>query len=122
MTNKQVESNLCSVIAVNRDGIVFSNGSQLYSKHEQDCCEDHWLDFSQIKIEDFDKLLFDLSSDNFFSKIDGYGIELNPVNGWSVKIPGYGSNNGYYSSELTLVLSNSKEQRFFDISECQEWE
>lgn len=122
MTNKQVESNLCSVIAVNRDGIVFSNGSQLYSQHEQDCCEDHWLDFSQIKIEDFDKLLFDLSSDNFFSKIDGYGIELNPVNGWSVKIPGYGSNNGYYSSELTLVLSNSKEQRFFDISECQEWE
>jgi hypothetical protein len=50
-------------------------------------------------------------------KIEDYGIELIPVHGWSVKIPGYGSNNGYYSTNLSLVLSDGRE---FDITECQE--
>lgn len=105
---------------ITSDGIIFEDGSKLFSDHLQDCCGHHWLDFEHIKLEDFDGLEFDLSSDSFFNPIDGYGIELDPIHGYSVKIPGYGSNNGYYSSELTLVLvdPNGNEKRF-DISDCQ---
>ena len=69
---------------------------------------------------DFEGLEFDLTNDNFFKRIDGYGIELIPINGFSVKIPGYGSNNGYYSANLDLILTDGKNfQKTYDITECQ---
>ena len=62
-----------------------------------------------------------MSTDDFFKKVDGYGIELIPVNGHSVKVPGYGSNNGYYSTNLSLVLTDKESvTKTFDITECQE--
>lgn len=99
----------------------FDNGMVLDSYHGQNCCESHWLDFNYVKMEDVENLEFDLSNDNFLKRIDGYGIELIPINGFSVKIPGYGSNNGYYSSDLKLILrdSSGKEIKTYDISECQ---
>ena len=107
------------VIEVN-DGLVFDNGIKLYSDHESCCCEHHWLDFEHITIDDFKGLEFDLTGDSFFKRIDGYGIELIPVNGWSVKIPGYGSNNGFYSTNLTLVIEGNGGKKEYDITECQE--
>lgn len=106
------------------DGIQFSDGSILWSHHDTDCCESHYLDFDHIKLDDFDGLEFDLSDDNFFERIEDYGIALIPVNGHPVRIPGYGSNNGYYNSELHLILenTNNKSTREFDISDCQEYE
>ena len=102
------------------DGIYFDNGFSLCSYHESDCCESHWLDFDHVSLEDFKDLEFDLTKDDFFKRIDDYGIELVPIKGWSVKIPGYGSNNGYYSSQLDLILSNGNGvNRKYDISECQ---
>ena len=109
------------VTKVDINGITFDNGTILSSYHEQDCCEDHYLSFTDLSLDDFDKLEFDLSGDKFFNRINGYGIELVPIKGWSVKIPGYGSNNGYYSSNLELVLTVNGESKVFDISECQEW-
>jgi len=108
------------VIKITSDEIQFDNGYTLYSWHDQDCCESHYLDFEHIKVDDFDGVYFDLSSNTFFRRIEKYGIELVPIKGYSVKIPGYGSNNGYYSSELILVLKNNEETRKFDISECQD--
>jgi len=108
------------VVKVSQEGLEFDNGSKLYSDHESDCCENHWLDFEHSGIDDFSGLEFDLSGDSFFKKIDGYGIELIPLKGHSVKIPGYGSNNGYYSTELTLVISDGKTCKQFDITDCQE--
>lgn len=99
--------------------IKFDNGAVLDSYHSQDCCEYHYLDFNYVKLEEVKDLEFDLSGDGFFKKIDGYGIELIPINGYSVKIPGYGSNNGYYSSELILELHNGREIKKWDVSECQ---
>lgn len=109
------------VVKVNSDSLEFDNGLKLFSDHDQDCCESHWLSLSDLTLEDFVGLEFDLSNDNFFRRIDGYGIELVPISGWSVKIPGYGSNNGYYSSNLNLVISNEKGfSKTFDITECQD--
>jgi len=74
-----------------------------------------------LTLADFDGLEFDLSSDYFFERIEGYGIALTPLAGHPVRIPGYGSNNGYYSADLTLVLRDvTGFKKVFDITECQE--
>jgi len=108
---------LTKVTKVTKDFIKFDNGLELSSYHSTDCCEHHWVEFGAVDINDFDGLEFDLSDDKFFNRIPDYGIELVPVKGWSVRIPGYGNNNGYYSDKLDLTLSDG---RIFDISDCQE--
>lgn len=112
--------NKIKVVKVESELIEFENGVQLYSNHEKDCCENHWLSFGDLTIDDFKDLEFDLTNDNFFKRIEDYGIELVPINGHSVKVPGYGSNNGYYSSNLDLILTNNKDfNKEYDISSCQ---
>jgi hypothetical protein len=65
-------------------------------------------------------LEFNLEDNEFFKRIPGYGIELIPINGLSVKVPGYGVNSGYYSSDITLELSKNGEiVNSFDVTECQ---
>jgi len=108
------------VIKIMSDSIEFDNGITLSSDHNQDCCEHHYLSFDDLTDEDFEGLEFDLTKDKFFERIEGYGIQLNPISGHPVRLPGYGSNNGYYSSNLDLVLSDgNKVVKTFDISECQ---
>ena len=110
------------VINVNtKDNILeFTNNVKLYSTHEQDCCEQHYLSLENLTLSDFDGLIFNLSNDKFFTKIPDYGIALKPVNGFPVRIPGYGWNNGYYSTELTLVIENKNGyNKHWNISDCQ---
>lgn len=110
------------VIKIDSDCIEFDNGTILSSNHESDCCESHYLDFSDLTLDDFQNLEFNLLNDNFFTRIEDYGISLNPIKGHSVKIPGYGYNNGYYSSDLTLVLTGGGINKTYDITECQDIE
>lgn len=111
--------NRLKVIKIDSDSLEFENGVRLYSHHDQDCCENHYLSFTDLTIRDFEGLEFDLTNDNFFKRIEDYGIELIPINGHTVKIPGYGSNNGHYSSNLSLVLKGKDFEKEYDISECQ---
>ena len=108
------------VISITDDCIKFDNGAVLFSDHDQDCCESHELYFRDLTLSEFDGLEFDLSGEGFFKRIDGYGIELIPIQGHSVRIAGHGSNNGWYSTNLTLVLSLNGEEKKFDITECQD--
>jgi hypothetical protein len=113
------------VVEINSGQIIFENGVKLYSNHEQDCCENHYLSMSDLTIADFVGLEFDLTKDEFFERIEDYGIALKPLNGFPVRIPGYGSNNGYYSSNLELILTNTDGKgiyKEFNISECQNYE
>lgn len=111
---------MSKVISIEKEKLLFDDGSTLYSEHWQDCCEEHYLDFSNLSIEDFYGLEFDLKN-TFFNRIEGYGIELIPVFGHSVKIPGYGFNNGYYSHNLDLVLKfNDGSEIKFNITDCQD--
>ena len=113
------------VSSISREKITFDNGTVLYSEHEQDCCEWHYLSMEDLTIDDFNGLEFDLSNDNFFERIEEYGIALKPLNGFPVRIPGYGSNNGYYTSNLTLVITNPDGvsiYKEYGIDECQFWE
>lgn len=108
------------VVKIDSDSLEFENGIVLSSDHYQDCCESHYLSLSDLTLADFEGLEFDLTNYNFFERIENYGIALKPIKGFPVRIPGYGSNNGYYSSNLSLTLSNGRDFiRNFDISDCQ---
>ena len=110
------------VVKLDAYSIEFENGIELTSDHSQDCCEAHYLSFSDLTMEDFEGLEFNLTEDNFFNRIEGYGIELMPIKGFSVKVPGYGDNNGCYSSNLTLVVTDNKGfNKEYDITECQDY-
>jgi hypothetical protein len=112
------------VVKIDSDSLEFDNGMILLSDHDQDCCEHHYLSLSDLTLDDFKGLEFDLSNDDFFERIEDYGIALKPKNGYPVRIPGYGSNNGYYSSNLALIITNTDGRGVFkqyDITECQEW-
>jgi hypothetical protein len=108
------------VIKVGAYGITFENGLELSSNHESDCCESHELYFKDLTLADFEGLEFDLSNDNFFKRLEGYGIALLPIHGHPVRVAGHGYNNGYYSSNLDLVLSGKDFNKTFDISDCQD--
>lgn len=111
--------NKLTVVKIEPTCIEFKNGIMLYSDHLEDCCESHYLSFEDLSLSDFEGLEFDLSGETFFKRIDNYGIELLPLKGHSVKIPGYGYNNGYYSSDLTLCIEGNGVLKKFDITECQ---
>ena len=112
--------NKVKVVDVTQSGLVFSDGSKLYSDHNQDCCEHHELNFEELSLQDFSGLEFDLTKGLFFRKIANYGIELVPISGWSVKVAGHGYNNGCYGSNIDLVLESlDGKKRIFDVSECQ---
>jgi len=109
------------IIKINQYSIKFTNNLELCSSHEQACCEEHYLDFSGIDIEDVRNLEFDLNSDDFFEKVEGYGIRLLPKNGLPLSIPGYSDNNGCYSDDLLLelTLNGNNVLKKFDITNCQ---
>ena len=110
------------VINVDHDSqaLAFDNGTKLYAVHKRDCCERHDISLNDLTIDDFDGLEFDQA--NMVRPIPGYGIELVPLVGWPVRIPGYGSNNGYYSTNLTLVIESADRgtKTTIDISNCQQ--
>lgn len=114
--------NNLKIVKVTNDYIIFDNGYKLTSEHERDCCEDHYLSFEHLTLEECADLEFDFSNDDFLEKIDGYGIALKPIKGHPIRVCGYGNNNGYYSTNLTLVIMDSigKNVKTYDISECQD--
>lgn len=117
---------MSKVVEISESGIKFDDGWHLYSEHEGDCCESHFLQFKDLSLSDFDGLTFNLGDDLFFEGVPGYGIRLLPEQAnCAVSIAGYGQNNGYYSSDLTLVLKHTDGRiRTYDIEECQaiEWD
>ena len=117
-------SEILKVSDFNYDFLVFENGYTLECYHSRSCCEEHYLDWSNYSREDFIGLEFDISSEEkLFTRVDGYGIRLKPLNGHEIPIPGYAENNGYYCSNLSLRIYDSTGDivKEFDITECQEW-
>jgi hypothetical protein len=108
------------VITIGADFLQFSDGWILESVHESDCCESHYLSFEHFTLKDFEGHIFDLSNDKFFEKVPDYGIRLIPLNNHEIPVPGYGYNNGYYSTNLVLrVTDNEGKLTEYDITECQ---
>ncbi len=112
---------MSKIVKISTYEVEFDDGYVLSSDHSQECCESHYLWFRDIALNEVKDLDFDLSSSNWFRRIENYGIVLISRQGITVKVPGYASNNGYYSADLFLVLRKGKEERIFDISWCQIW-
>lgn len=108
------------VVNVKSDVIEFENGFSLYSNHDSDCCESHELYLKDLTLKEFEGLEFNLTNDNFFKRVPGYGIELIPIHGHPVRIAGHGYNNGYYSDQLDLIIKGPENfKKVFNITECQ---
>lgn len=111
------------IVSVNKEYLLFDTGYKLESDHDQGCCESHYLDFDGVSDQPYEDLEFDLSNDKFFNRVEGFGIELIPVSGSPLRIAGYGDNNGYYSSNLDLLLTHeeNKVKKIYDITDCQDY-
>ena len=47
------------VVKIDSESIEFENGIKLYSEHQSDCCEHHYLSFEDLELSDFEDLEFD---------------------------------------------------------------
>ena len=115
---------------INEEKIVFDNGYELEYYHEQDCCEHVYADFEVLKdynvstktgktinIKDID------FKETLVGLIDGIKEQgFNMISKIEEKffIPCYNSQNGYYSSNLRLILNKEKGKEIMDISDCVE--
>lgn len=116
--NEGCESN--GIRLEDKNGVEYA----LYSYHEQDCCEVHYLDFDSLELSEFEGLLFDFDTEdlsNSIERVEGSGIRLKPNNGHPIFIPGYSHNNGYYSDDITLVFCRYDDDVYcqIDVTDCQ---
>ena len=99
---------------INDSGIIFNNGTQLSHYHIQDCCEDVYADWEYLKqynvlpstgenISIYD-IEFDDSITNNIEYEKNMGIKLISKTGDKWFIPCYNEQNGYYSSNLNLII------------------
>ena len=110
--------------------LIFDDGHTLTSYHDQDCCEHHYLDFSNLgscnvatrtgKEIDIYNQEFDFSEGVNFKKVEGVGILLYDTDGNKYLVNGYGYNNGYYGTNIELELYQEKLKYHYDVSECQD--
>jgi hypothetical protein len=97
--NKEQESTTFKIQEITTDTITFTNNKKITYYHEQDCCEHVYADFDQI-----DSLAYDYTFTEplIFEEVEDFGFRFgNP--GIMVGIPCYNEQNGYYSSELTIL-------------------
>lgn len=110
------------IVKLSPETIVFDDESIIYSVHEQDCCESHYIDPTGLNLSEIMDLEFDLSKplETLIERVEGYGIRLKPVNNFPLSIPAYGINNGYYGTNIKLILQTKDKYEIIDITECQE--
>ena len=76
--------------------ILFDDGTKIFDYHDQDCCENVYADFEQLKDTDILEQEF---KDIEIEGVEGSGIRLN-----GYFIPCYNKQNGYYSSNLEIII------------------
>lgn len=104
---------------IKENSIIFDNGYELEAYHERDCCEEVYSDFDilttynvstitgkTINIKDID---FEETLNKLVKGIEGQGFNLISKIGENFFVPCYNEQNGYYSSNLTLILYKDKE-------------
>lgn len=127
---KQMLSNM-KIVEIGDEYLRFDNGCILMSDHEQDCCESHWLDFSVMsgynvgtatgKTINIYEQVFDFSNGVSFKEVEDMGILLTDIEGNNYLVNGYGENNGYYGTNIDLILCDENYKTIFeyDVSNCQ---
>jgi len=95
---------------VDDEGIIFTDGSQLGSYHDQDCCEHVYANWEDIKGETPDIWFMGFSIEG----VSGSGLNIllypNTLNKYiyiRLFVPCYNHQNGYYSSNLALIYTSA---------------
>lgn len=82
-------------------------------EHQQDCCEEVYADFESIPREvlcnggyqdDIRHVDFEEDIDKLIEEVDGQGFMLCGKDGTKVLVNCYDIQNGYYSSNLAVIL------------------
>lgn len=99
--------------------IVLEQGQlEIRGDHDQDCCEHVYSDFSGMKYHKEELV------DKFLDELIIKGIEemgfLMCLAGTKIFVPCYNTQNGYYSSRLSLEIKEGETTTTIDISEFKE--
>lgn len=118
------------IVKIEEEKIKFDNGYELQYYHEQCCCEHVYADFSVLetynlsvktgKIIDIKEIDFEEHLEYLVQGIKGQGFNIISKIGEKFFVPCYNSQNGYYSSDLELILCKDKIKESIDISEFVE--
>lgn len=119
------------IVKIEEERIEFDDGTVMESYHEQDCCEWHWAELGilanynlnpktgeTINIKDIE---FPDNIDKSVKLIPGEGFNLVAKDGSKYFVPCYASNNGYYSTNLKLLIRGGKfkKNKSINLEECQ---
>ena len=111
----------------NDDYIWFTDGSTISYDHIQDCCEYNWADFSVLEtfyqdeeFEDFEIIPVDECGFLLSLKLptpDPWYYNYTPSK--KIFIPCYSDQNGYYTSDLTIIIRGpEREPKNIDL-DCE---
>lgn len=115
------------IIKIDEDRIEFDNGYTLTYYHNQDCCENVYADFKNMQVnnliitEKIDVSKYEFSEEllDNIECIKDVGFNLITKDGIKILVSCYNSQNGYYSSDLELILTkNNGVSERKDISDC----
>ena len=112
---------------IDEDEIVFDNNYELRYYHEQDCCESVYADFEMLKNYNVSvktgkninikEIEFVETLESLVEGVPQAGFNIISITGEKFFIPCYNEQNGYYSSDLELILVKDKTREIMDISE-----
>lgn len=119
------------ILYITDEKIIFDNGYILKYYHQQDCCENVYADFEilntynlstktgkEINIKEID---FEEDMRHLIEGIKDTGFNMISKIGEKFFIPCYNEQNGYYGSNLELILiKNDRIYESFNISEYVE--
>lgn len=112
---------------ITESNIIFDNGYEMEAFHDRDCCEDVYADFSVLqnynisnitgKTINIREIDFEENLNKLVKGIEGQGFNLISKIGENFFVPCYNEQNGYYSSNLTLILHKQEEKETLDITD-----
>lgn len=98
------------VIKIDEHGITIDNGARIEDYHNQDCCEAVYADWNALK--DSNIMDFDFPENFTIEGVPNSGFRIGPY-----FVPCYDQQNGYYSSDLSLIITYpNRRTRIWDIS------
>lgn len=113
--------------SINENNIIFDNDYKLEAFHDQDCCEEVYADFSVLQTYNVSNITgktinireidFEENLNKLVKGIEGQGFNLISKIGENFFVPCYNEQNGYYSSNLELILHKNKNTETLDITD-----
>jgi len=109
---------LTDIESIKNDEIILKNAIKIYSHHEQDCCEHVYANINYIKdeinyIKPFNCMIIEI--------VEGSGIRLKFGNNHALFVPCYDIQNGYYSSNLELIVEYKHKKCKYNITPAAEY-